>query len=308
VTRLLRLVATVLLLAPLTAAAAPRAARAAGSAPLRVAVLIPFVADALADAGAAVELVAGVRRSLAEPLAGDLIDLGNPHSPSLERLAEARPDVVIGDRALHALLAEGLALGGRARLVLIEADGVDATLAALRRVGAEVGAAAAIEPRVAAVEQSLAALRVAGGPSALILFGTPGGFYAATERHWLGDLAARIGYRNAAAGLAASDRFPGLVALNDEVVAGLRPERVLLVSHGDPARIRASLEERIGAGGVWGALGASAARGVHVLDPRLFSSNPGLGLVEAARALASLGAKSATPASSATSTAEPRAR
>jgi len=260
---------------------------AAGDAP-RVAVLIPFVADALGECGDRVDVVASVRRSLHEQLPDGLVDLGNPHSPSFERLAEARPDQVIGDRTIHAMLEEKLSLGGRAEVMLIDTTGVEPTLDALREVAERVGAAAALTPRVDAVAEAIDAAHVDDGPTVLALFGTPSAFYAVTERHWLGDLLGRLGLANVAAGLSDSKRFPGLVALNDEMLAGLRPELVLLVSHGDPTRIRASLEQRIQAGGVWSHLGESATRGVHVLDPRLFSSNPGLDLAEAARALATL--------------------
>lgn len=266
--------------------ALPASAKADAQTP-RVAVLLPFFADAL-DATDPGLVVASVRRSLRAPLPDSRIDLGNPHAPSFERLAEARPDLVIGDRALHAAIEPELSLGGRAEVVLIDSGSVDATFASLRAVGRLAGVEDAMSARVAGVEGGLADSRVAGDPGVLALFGTPGSFYAVTGRHWLGDLATRIGFRNVASGLADDPRFPGLVVLNDETVAGLQPDLVVLICHGDPEHVRASLEARIRDGGVWAHLGRSATRGVHVLDPALFSSNPGLRLDEAARELARL--------------------
>jgi iron complex transport system substrate-binding protein len=81
--------------------------------------------------------------------------------------------------------------------------------------------------------------------------------------------------------------MPGYVPLSDEVLATLRPELLLLLSHGDPARVEAEFRRRL-EGGPWQGLRTSARRGVHVLDPVLFQANPGLGVVDAARALTAL--------------------
>jgi hypothetical protein len=81
--------------------------------------------------------------------------------------------------------------------------------------------------------------------------------------------------------------MPGYVPLSDEVLAGLRPELLLLLSHGDPTRVQAEFARRL-EGGPWAGLRASAKRGVHVLDPVLFQSNPGLDVVAAARSLVAI--------------------
>ena len=258
----------------------------------RVAVLLPFVADAVDMADDRL-VVASVRRSLREPIREGRIDLGNPHSPNFERLAEARPDLVIGDRALHAPIASELSLGGQAEVVLIDASSVEATFDSLRAIGRSAGIEGAMSHRVDDAARTLDEAHVAGQPALLALFGTPESFYAVTGRNWLGDLATRVGFRNVANDLADDPRLPGLVALNDEAVAGLQPDLVVLICHGDPARIRASLDARIGRGGVWSHLGAAATRGLHVLDPTLFSSNPGLALADAARSLSRLSAEPA---------------
>ena len=58
--------------------------------PTRVATLLPFVEEALVLDPEHVEVVATVRSDLHVPVTGGVIDLGSPHSPSFERLAEAR--------------------------------------------------------------------------------------------------------------------------------------------------------------------------------------------------------------------------
>lgn len=267
---------------PATVSTAPRAADAA---PIRVAALLPWVADAVAAAGDQAALVASVRRSLHEPLPAGLVDLGNPHSPSLERLVEIDPDLVVADRAIHARLTPQIEKLG-AKVLLLGTDSVAETLASLDALSAAIGRSAPLEARIAEVRAGIGALADRSNASVVALFGAPGSFYVLTERAWLGDLARHVGLDLAIAATG-DERLPGLVAVSDEAMAMAHPDLVLLVAHGDPARIRADLERRTAAGGAWSSL-AGARLGIHVLDPNLFSANPGLEIVRAAEALVAL--------------------
>lgn len=273
------------------------AARPAGAdpTPVRVATLLPFVEDALARVDGPHAVVATVRRDLDTPVSGSAADLGNPHSPSLERLAEARPALVIADRGLHAAQAPALAVGG-AEVLLLDTLSVEATLAGLEEVGERVGAGAAMRRETDAVRARLAALALPRPLPALAVFGAPGSFLVVTERTWLGDLLERLTFANVGDVPGGDERLPGLIALSDEALAGLRPALLLLVAHGDPRAIEAAFGQRTRAGGPWGGLRASAAHGVHVLDPALFTANPGLDLARAADALVALANGRTTPA------------
>lgn len=264
--------------------------------PLRVAALVPFVEDALRPHPAAVALVAAVRHDLRQPPALPAVDLGNPHSPSYEQLASARPALVVGELALHGALRERLALGG-AEVMLIDSTGIRSTFDGLTALGRRVGLEPELAAAVSQAEREIDALAIATPRAVLPLFGTPGSFYAFTRRSWVGELIERVGFRNLAAEATDEARFPGLAPLNDEVLSSFDPELLLLVGHGDPSAIRAALGRRIAEAGVWQRIRASARGGVHVLDPKLFSSNPGLALPQAARALRAI---ADLPASAAT--------
>jgi iron complex transport system substrate-binding protein len=270
------------------AAGAPAAAD-----PLRVASLLPFVGDALAEIPEHAQLVASARRDLRTPLP-DVVDLGNPHSPDLEALAAARPQLVVGERTLHARLEADLARSG-ARVLLLDTSGVDATLGGLVELGRQLGDGEELKQRAAAVRDSLAALRLAKPVPVLALFGTPDSFFVITERTWIGDLLARLGFELPVLTAAESPRFPGFVPVSDELLVTLRPELVLLVAHGDPAALREALARKTAEGGPWSAVGRAATRGVRVLDPHVFGSNPGFGMDRAAKELVAL----AEPASAA---------
>lgn len=275
----------------LAALALPDSAFARGTAsqtsPTRVSVLLPYVEDALAQVAGPFVVVAAVRRSLHAPVATGIADLGNPHAPSFERLAEASPDLVIGDRTIHGALSDRLGTSG-ASVLLIDDTSIDATFAGLDEVGRRVGAGDAMAEATQAARASLAGLALERPVRVLAVFGAPGSFLVVSERTWLGDLLKTLGFVNVGAVEGADERLPGLVALSDEAMASLRPELVLLVAHGDPAALEAALSARLSGGGPWNAVGRGAARGIHALDARLFAANPGLELPRAARALAQL--------------------
>ena len=77
--------------------------------PTRVATLLPFVDQALSLDPEHVEVVATVRSDLHVPVAEGTIDLGSPHSPSFERLAEARPQYLVGDQMIHSMIDRTIA-------------------------------------------------------------------------------------------------------------------------------------------------------------------------------------------------------
>ena len=253
------------------------------SRPVRVAVLVPFVADALAGLPAGrCELVASVARA-GHTVAEGAIDLGSPHHPNFEVLARARPDLVIGDAALHGARRDQLGRTG-AEVMLIRAESVGDTFAGLQRVGERLGAAADMEGRIAATEAELRDLRLRQPVQVLPLFGAPGSFLAITGSTWLGDLLNRLGFTNLASGAPGQEAFPGYLQLSDEVLTTLRPDRVLLVTHGKPEAVAEAFARQAEAGGPWARLAAKAT----VLDPEIFGDNPGLRIGEAARALVSL--------------------
>lgn len=269
----------------LAAVASPRPATAAAPRePVRVATLLPYVARALEGIETAT-VVASVARP-AEALPAGVADLGSPHSPGFEALAAAQPDLVVADRRIHGPLAERLGRSG-AEVLMVEAESVGATFAGLLAVGERVGAGDEMRRRVDAARAEIAALRRAEPLSALPLFGAPGSFLAITDATWLGDLLAGLGFENLAAEAAGRESFPGYVELSDELLATMRPELVLLVTHGAPEAVEEAVAQRAAAGGVWGRL----AERMRVLEPDLFGANPGLGMAEAARRLAEVAAE-----------------
>ena len=284
--------APVLALAILLTAASPRSTTAepprdADTAePVRVATLLPFVADALATMPARATVVASVRRSAVDQAPVPGIDLGSPHAPSFERLAESRAQLVVADAAMHTALQDELARGG-ATVLLVDTGSVDGTFAGLVEVGRRVGGEAEMARAVAAARDGIAAASLAQPVATLPFFGAPGNFLVITERTWLGDLLDELDFRNLARASTGKESFPGYVLVSDEVLAGMQPAIVLVVAHGDPVAIREAFARRAAGGGPWRSL-QDARLGVHVLDAGSFGTNPGLAMPETARRLQAL--------------------
>lgn len=275
----------------LTLALALLGASAAFADEVRVATLLPCVEDALRGVPG-VRVVASIRASMRAPERTDVVDLGSPHAPNLERLAAANANLVVADAVLDAPLKDELARSG-AEVVLLDTSSVDSTFAGLEALGKKVGAPDVLAARVQASRAKLAGEALAEPIKVLALFGTPGSFQVVTQGAWLGSLLETLRFENLGAGLTGSQRFPGFAEVSHETLATLQPDLVLLVAHGDPARIRQELDTLMAGSGPWSGL-AKASRGVHVLPPDRFVSNPGLGLPQAGQVIAELGAT--TPA------------
>ena len=283
---------SLLLVSPLDPAAEAQSAEARDTEAraLRVASLVPFVSEAVAEWPGKAELVASVRRSLHQPVPDGVADLGSPHQPALEPLVAARPQLIVADERLHALLRPRLEDMG-AEVLMVRADSVAATFDGLRAVARRAGSEAALEVRLAAIEERLAALSAPWAPqgapreqqiapTVLPLFGAPGSFLLVTPRTWLGDLLVRLGV-GAERTPPGRETMPGYVLLADEVLAASHPDHVLLLAHGSPEVVAKAFAE------TWARYGNEEVP-VHVLDPRIFSTNPGLRMAEAAEAVVAL--------------------
>ena len=272
-------------LSALAVAAGLLLSAAATADPIRVATFLPYVEDALGRMPAdRVVVVAAVRRSMHEPPRTGVADLGTPHSPSLEALAAARPNIVVGDRYMHASLAANVEPLG-AELLLLDSTTVDATFDGLAQLGAKVGTAAEMQREIDASKRALAEIALADPVATLALVGTSARWMVVTERSWLGDLLGKVGLASVAKGEGGAERIPGYAEISDEQIATTRPALVLVVTHGDPRAIQVTLDQKIGPQGAWSGVKESATAGVHVLDPAIFTVNPGLALPDAARTL-----------------------
>ena len=250
--------------------------------PIRVATLIPNVNSGLRTDPSRYELVATVRSSMHAPAAGTPFDLGNPHSPSIEQLVASNPDLVIGDANMHGRLSTQMEPLGL-ELLLVDTSTSNALLEGLEAVAGRNPTSEILEARAQSAAADLAGLSLPEPVQVVALFGVPGSFYLVSERWWLGDMMNNLGFQNLVPDIP-NDRFPGLVPVNDERLAMLKPQIVFLISHGDPGKVVGEFKRMATEGGVWASIGG-APLGVHVLNPEIFMATPGLNAPDAAREL-----------------------
>ncbi|CAG0970582.1 High-affinity heme uptake system protein IsdE [Myxococcaceae bacterium] len=283
-----------LLLAVLACAlgAAPAPAEPSKAAAPRVATFCPFVTDALAAAAGRVEIVASVRRSPSAPVADGVADLGTPHTPNTEVLAASRAEIVVVDAVMHAALVPKLEAQGF-EVMRVDTTSVDGAFAGILEVAKRTGTLDTVGAEVERARSSLVASRSERPERVLALMGTPSSFFVMTRRTWQGDLLERLGYVNLGADASGDSRAPGFAPLSDEVLAGLEPDRVLLVAHGDVAAVKTAFERRMQERGIWRDAGTGALPPVVVLPPERFLANPGLGIADVAREIVAAGG--ATP-------------
>lgn len=265
-------------------------ARAAAR-PVRLATLLPYVAEAFVGSPGQVRVVGSVRRSPHSPLPAGVADLGSAHTPSFETLASLRPDITVIDRRLHAALLPQLReIGGE--VTSIDGGSVDSTFAGLLLVAKKVGGGEverSIAARIAQARRELAAARLAQPVETLPLFGAPGSFLFITERTWLGDLLRRLGFKSSIpAWPAGGEAIPGYVEVSPELLTSFHPRIALLLAHGDAAALEKAFRERFAR--LIGSEKGAAPVTIKTLDPALFAGNPGLDMGRAARALQEIAA------------------
>ncbi|MCG8590643.1 MAG: ABC transporter substrate-binding protein [Proteobacteria bacterium] len=251
---------------------------------LRIAALVPAAAGVAREIPEQARVVAQVRTRPGTPPAGDVVDLGSPHSPELESLTLARPDVIVIDAHMHAALAEKLART-QVEILAIDTRSVASTLDGLVALGRRAGAEAQVRRAAERTRAELDALRLAEPIDTLTIFAAPGVPMVVTERTWAGDLLAQLGFSNAASGTEGRESFPGFVQLSDEALAGLEPDVLLVLAHGNPAETTAGMRRRLAREAAWRRIGRAVGERVYTLDPAHFRTNPGLDLPQAARAL-----------------------
>jgi iron complex transport system substrate-binding protein len=215
------------------------------------------------------------------PLARSVPDVGGAYTPDLEKIAAARPDVLVGSVGTTAA-----ALGRLMALripVIVTPDSsladVEANYALLGRLtGREAAAAAAVERFRARVAEAAARVPAdASRPKVLAIIAAGGRTFAAGPETYVGDLLGRLGAANVAEGVPSADpRQPGfvilpierIVAADPDVIIGFRPVRV----SGDPAP---SPFLELEASPAWRSLRAVSGGRVHLLDADPFVTAPG---------------------------------
>lgn len=206
-------------------------------------------------------------------------ELGNPHNPNFEKIAEANPDVLIVPPSFQQY-ANNLQNQGM-KVVYTEANSVEDIQTTLKNYGVMLNKVEEAQKIIDQIDTDIAAIEKAQPVRTLLVYGAPGTYLAALPTSLSGDILEKVGGENIAADFPKEDQYPQYASLSVEKIIERNPEAVMLITHGDPEAVRDAFENEMMKNPAWKNLDAVKAGNVTVLPSHLFGTNPGTKIVDA---------------------------
>ena len=208
-------------------------------------------------------------------------ELGNPHQPNFEKIAEVHPDVLIAGMSFKQH-AENIERQGTKVLytntnsIADIQDTIDMYGELLKKQIEAQEINKTITEKIKASEEN-----TNPGTKTLLVYGAPGTYLVALPNSLSGDILEKAGGENIASDFPAEDDYPQYASLSVEKIIERNPEVVMLITHGEPEAVKAAFEEEMEKSAAWKNLDAVKNGKVVVLPSHLFGSNPGTKITEA---------------------------
>lgn len=203
-----------------------------------------------------------------------IAEIGNPHTPSLEKIALAHADVFFAQESFKQYAPTVENQGSK--VVYTKADSIEdiqenVTLfgAILEKENEAKKINADITEHVDTLEQSSERVRT------LLVYGAPGTFLAALPTSLVGDILEKAGGENIASSFPKSDKYPNYASMSTEKIVEANPEVVMLITHSDPDAVKKAFEKEMNQNAAWKNLDAVKNNRVVILNAELFGQNPG---------------------------------
>ncbi|WP_153722002.1 ABC transporter substrate-binding protein [Sporosarcina cascadiensis] len=208
-------------------------------------------------------------------------EIGNPHQPNFEKIAEINPQVLIAAPSFKQH-EENMKRQGT-EVVYTAANSVadiQQTIELFGQIFDKEKEAKAIKDNITNeieknTEQKAEAVKT------LLVYGAPGTYLAALPNSLSGNLLELAGGENIASDFPNEEKYPQYASLSVEKIIERNPEMVMLITHGEPEAVKAAFEEEMLKNPVWKNLDAVKAGNVVVLPSHLFGTNPGTKVTEA---------------------------
>jgi iron complex transport system substrate-binding protein len=104
---------------------------------------------------------------------------------------------------------------------------------------------------------------------------------AALNNSLSGDLLLTAGGENIAADYPKLDNYPQYAQLNTEKIMKSNPQLILIMSHGNPEKVKDGFIKEMQQNAAWNSMDAVKNNKVEMLPADLFGTNPGTRVVEA---------------------------
>jgi len=210
-----------------------------------------------------------------------ITEIGNPHQPNFEKLAEVHPTVLAAAMSFKQH-AENIERQGT-KVIYTKANSIADIQETIRLYGQlfqkETEAESMNKTITEEVENSV---KTNSDPvKTLLVYGAPGTYLAALPNSLTGDLLEKAGGENIASDFPQEENYPQYASLSVEKIIERNPEVVMLITHGDPEGVKAAFESEMEKNAAWKNLDAVKNGNVFILPSHLFGSNPGTKVVEA---------------------------
>lgn len=240
--------------------------------PERIVALTPWVVEALIELGHAP--VGRPSSANFSEAAKSIPETGSSYRPNFERIAAMKPDLIIGNRALHVSLLPKLQELG-APVLLYDIDNINDIVPKMKALSEIVnepkkGEAFAknFEARAAALKKKIPSSR----PKVLILVGSADAFSVAKSNSYMGSMVEYLGAVNIAEG---PEHRPGYTKMSMERIVEKNPDILIVVkpvtSAADTSKALPEYEKNP----LWSSLKAVQNKRVYEVDPYLFFMEPG---------------------------------
>ncbi|MDO8674274.1 MAG: ABC transporter substrate-binding protein [Dehalococcoidia bacterium] len=215
--------------------------------------------------------------------------IGTTQRPSYERIAELKPDLIIGNTAPNDERIAQLEKLDAPTLLYHVASYSD-VLRVTRAIGQVVNREADAQRIVKTIEDRLAATKAkvpSQKPSVLILMGSGKSFYTALPASYVGSLARELGAANMASG--PEDRlYRGFSRCSLEKLLEKDPDVVVAIRPSSTPERAPSVLPTLDDDGRWRDWKALKPRRVYEVSPKLFLQHPGLRVGDAIAEVASI--------------------
>ncbi|MCR8635638.1 ABC transporter substrate-binding protein [Paenibacillus radicis (ex Xue et al. 2023)] len=217
------------------------------------------------------------------PEAKNVEQVGSTHGMDLEKVAFLSPDVVLGNNPLNTKdipAVEGIG----AKMVLTNANSIEEVMKQIQLFGQMLQKEDKAKQLNQAIEQKLKELKTnqsAVKPRVLMVYGAPGTYMAALNNSLSGSLLISAGGENIAADYPKLDNYPQYAQLNTEKIMKSNPQLILIMSHGNPEKVKDGFLKEMQQNAAWSSMDAVKNNKVEILPADLFGTNPGTKVIEA---------------------------
>lgn len=214
-----------------------------------------------------------------DPEVENMTEIGNPHQPNFEKIAEINPAVLIAPLSFQQY-AENVEQQGT-KIVYTKANSIEDIVNSIDMYGKIFGKEREAEEIIREIQDGIAAVEQAEPVNTLLVYGAPGSYLAALPNSLAGDLLEKAGGENIASDFPKEENYPQYASLSVEKIIERNPEMVMLITHGDPEAVKDAFEKEMSENAAWKNLDAVKNGNVIVLPSHLFGTNPGTKVSEA---------------------------